>query len=296
MRIEIRIYKRHDLDLMHIHDLNISLAALFKHSLTNYAHGREVRYFLPYIENYSPSDKKSFHLRFNITDPETLIFLNNIKPMQRNSFCKTLLRNSLVRQDMSAFLKDISMEQNFIDQIQLDSNVLILTPNTSYKKFFLENGMILTKKEAMEHDKQQEIQKAVNKALMKRERIDAPRETANPRKVPNRSLQETADVNTSKVLTEVQEKIFDKKPDIEKTAVNKPVDYKPRTETEPKEEPKAKPAQEPKTEKTRMEQKTETTVKPAPPVTDEYPDFQKPDENDDSFIDLLDSFSQIMDD
>lgn len=290
MRIEIRIYKRHDLDLMHIHDLNISLAALFKHSLTNYAHGKEVRYFLPYIENYSPTDKKSFHLRFNITDPETLMFLNNIKPMQRNSFCKTLLRNSLIRQDMSAFLKDISMEQDFINQIQLNSNVLILTPNTSYKKFFMENGMILTKEEEIEPEKQQEIQKAVNQALLKRQQADTQVNTMKPEKVANRSPQEVLTPKTPKVIRPESPKAQEtavKKPDVKKATANKPIDYKPKVETEPKEEPKVMPREAPK-----VEQRKE----PAPPVTDEYPDFQKPGENDDSFIDLLDSFSQIMDD
>lgn len=119
MNVEIRVYKRYDTDLLALHDCGFSLTKMMKDALVHYANGTP--YHL-YIDEYIPfdlSDKKSIRVRLSIKndDMATISLLNATKKGYRSNFCKLILRNALLQQNLVCYLKDNS----FMSVQQIDA-------------------------------------------------------------------------------------------------------------------------------------------------------------------------------
>lgn len=111
MRIEIRIYKSHDTDLMALCDAGYPIRTMLKDALSAYANSVPLRYFTDEVIPYSAAEKKMVHTNIEIpdTDVKTCYMLTHLKRRLRNSFCKAVLRNCLVQQNLTAYFADSSL-------------------------------------------------------------------------------------------------------------------------------------------------------------------------------------------
>ena len=111
MRIEIRIYKSHDTDLMALCDAGYPIRTMLKDALSAYANSVPLRYFTDEVIPYNAAEKKMVHTNIEIpdTDVKTCYMLTHLKRRLRNSFCKAVLRNCLVQQNLTAYFADSSL-------------------------------------------------------------------------------------------------------------------------------------------------------------------------------------------
>lgn len=108
MVIEIRIYKRFDADLLALCDAGYPITTMLQNALMSYANGTPLFYQIDEIVPFEFGDKKSVHTRFTIPESEvqTCNMLRHIKSRMRNSFCKDVLRNALVQQNLTIYFTD----------------------------------------------------------------------------------------------------------------------------------------------------------------------------------------------
>lgn len=107
MRIDIRIYKRFDTDLVALCDAGYPLSKMFHDALTAFAYGQPLHYLVDAPVRFNPDGKTSVHYAFSIPDSDktTCGLLKSIQKGYRNSFCKAVLRNTMVNQNVGCFLK-----------------------------------------------------------------------------------------------------------------------------------------------------------------------------------------------
>ena len=113
MNVEIRLYKRFDMDLVSLYDSGYSVALMIRDAVLGYANGTPVYFFIDEPVQFDLNDKKNVHMRVTIPDSEqkAVYVLKNIKHGYRNTFCKILLRNALVQQNLSGFFADTALSQ-----------------------------------------------------------------------------------------------------------------------------------------------------------------------------------------
>lgn len=116
MKVEIRFYSQFDTDLVALAQAGYNITEMTKQAVISLAHGTPVRYVIPSTSPFNPKNKKTIHTCFSIPDSDyaTLALLKNVTPGFRTSFCKTVLRNSLVQQNVSAFYLNPSASANVI--------------------------------------------------------------------------------------------------------------------------------------------------------------------------------------
>ena len=108
MKVELKLYKTFDADLISLNSNGISISALIKTALYSYARGEITRFYVPECKPFELDGRKRFiHIATNIDDPVSIDFLKHqLKPRQRAAFLRTLLRECLVTQQLGAFLKN----------------------------------------------------------------------------------------------------------------------------------------------------------------------------------------------
>ncbi len=108
MVVEIRLYKRFDTDLVALLEAGYPVAAMMKEAVCGFANGRPVRFFIDEPVSFNPRGKSGAHIRFIVPerDAASCYLLRNITSGYRNTFCKEVLRNSLVQQLLSCFFAD----------------------------------------------------------------------------------------------------------------------------------------------------------------------------------------------
>lgn len=111
MVIEIRLYKRYDTDLIALHDAGYCISDLMGKAISGYANGTPVHYLISEAIDFDMNGKQSFRTRFTISNSDTkaIHMLKNIKHGYRNSFCKMVLRDALIFQNLSAYFSDASL-------------------------------------------------------------------------------------------------------------------------------------------------------------------------------------------
>lgn len=111
MVIEIRLYKRYDTDLIALHDAGYCISDLMGKAISGYANGAPVHYLISEAIDFDMNGKQSFRTRFTISNSDTkaIHMLKNIKHGYRNSFCKMVLRDALIFQNLSAYFSDASL-------------------------------------------------------------------------------------------------------------------------------------------------------------------------------------------
>lgn len=112
-KVEIRIYKLFDTDLVALADSGFPVCEMMKTAVICYANGSPANFIIDEPLYFDLNRKKNVRLRFNIppNDQKTLQLLKNIKHGYRNSFCKMVLRDAMVRQNLSCYFA----EQELID-------------------------------------------------------------------------------------------------------------------------------------------------------------------------------------
>lgn len=113
MNIEIRIYKRYDTDLLSLHDAGYSITKMMQEAVSSYANGLPCHFFIDEMLPFDMNDKKSVRLRlkFKDNDYNTVNLIRNIKHGYRSNFCKQLLRNAFVQQNVLCYMSNSSTFQ-----------------------------------------------------------------------------------------------------------------------------------------------------------------------------------------
>ena len=138
MDIEIRLYKIYDADLISLAAAGYSIATMMRDAIVAYANGAPLHYYIDEVIDADFNIIKTVHTRFSVpaSEAKAVYMLKHIKHRSRNMFCKAVLRDALVQQNLLVFfakdsepylypLKDINAinrgVQNFTNVIPLSS-------------------------------------------------------------------------------------------------------------------------------------------------------------------------------
>ncbi len=105
MNVEIRIYKRFDTDLLALHTSGFSVTRMMNDALVAYATGKPYHVLIGEMAPFELSDKATVRVRLPVTEhvSEVRGVLSSIKKGYRSNFCKQLLRNALVQQNLTCY-------------------------------------------------------------------------------------------------------------------------------------------------------------------------------------------------
>lgn len=111
MNVEIRIYKRYDTDLLSLHDAGYSVTKMMTEAVFAYANGLPFHLYIDELIPFDMNDKKSVRLRlkFKDSDRNVAALIRNVKHGYRSNFCKQVLRNALVCQNLFCYYTNASM-------------------------------------------------------------------------------------------------------------------------------------------------------------------------------------------
>lgn len=107
MKVEFKLYKTFDADLISLHDNGINICDLMKMSLQYFSTGKVLYYIVPKCLPYNMTGHKRYiHLAMEVTDKKSVEFLKTqIKPRQRSAFLKTIVRTGLISPQVGPYLK-----------------------------------------------------------------------------------------------------------------------------------------------------------------------------------------------
>lgn len=113
MNVEIRLYKRFDADLISLYEAGYSVTMMMKEAVIGFANGSPIHFYVDEITDFQMGVDSTFRSRFSIPDSDvkTVFMLKHLKPRCKNAFCKAVLRNSLVQQNLTCFFTDASLYQ-----------------------------------------------------------------------------------------------------------------------------------------------------------------------------------------
>ena len=159
MRVELKLYKNYDADLISLNANGISVTMLMKKALEYYVRGQQITFVVPNAIPFTLKEKKrTYHLLFEIKDKQSVDFLKReIKEGWRTAFFKTLVRSCLLTPQIAVFLKNdttIKKETERIKLIRLEGleNVVLLEPKKS-KRITIDDILKPKKKEPVKVEK-----------------------------------------------------------------------------------------------------------------------------------------------
>ena len=159
MRVELKLYKNYDADLISLNANGISVTMLMKKALEYYVRGQQITFVVPNAIPFTLKEKKrTYHLLFEIKDKQSVDFLKReIKEGWRTAFFKTLVRSCLLTPQIAVFLKNdttIKKETERIKLICLEGleNVVLLEPKKN-KRITIEDILKPKKKEPVKVEK-----------------------------------------------------------------------------------------------------------------------------------------------
>lgn len=159
MRVELKLYKNYDADLISLNANGISVTMLMKKALEYYVRGQQITFVVPNAIPFTLKEKKrTYHLLFEIKDKQSVDFLKReIKEGWRTAFFKTLVRSCLLTPQIAVFLKNdttIKKETERIKLIRLEGleNVVLLEPKKN-KRITIEDILKPKKKEPVKVEK-----------------------------------------------------------------------------------------------------------------------------------------------
>ena len=126
MKVELRLYKTFDADLIALNSNGISVASLMDKALRYYVKGVMLNFYVPECRPYDLEGKRrSIHLAIDVTDEDCVAFLKEeLKPRQRAAFLKTLVRGCLMYPNLGVYLRHGAMideENKRIQALDLDN-------------------------------------------------------------------------------------------------------------------------------------------------------------------------------
>ena len=159
MRVELKLYKNYDADLISLNANGISVTMLMKKALEYYVRGQQITFVVPNAIPFTLKEKKrTYHLLFEIKDKPSVDFLRReIKEGWRTAFFKTLVRSYLLTPHIAVFLKNdttIKKETERIKLIRLEGleNVVLLEPKKG-KRITIDDILKPKKKEPVKVEK-----------------------------------------------------------------------------------------------------------------------------------------------
>lgn len=139
MDIEVRIYRRYDIDLYSLCDAGFPVFTMIKEVIIAYAHSVPLHFLIDEYVPFEFNDKQklALHSRIHIpdSDTETVHMMKSIKSGLRNSFCKTIFRNALLSQNMCGYFTDKSLVKLYNNNLNM-TNIGIpgTKPVSMYKR------------------------------------------------------------------------------------------------------------------------------------------------------------------
>ena len=120
MYLEIRYYKRFDPDLIALIQNGVDLTSQLPAIIKAYAHGETYHFYVPssFCKTVDLNEQKQIHNRVTITDEKSIQLLSKVREGYRNTFCKILLREALLHQNLSAFFLDQEIIQKECARVQ----------------------------------------------------------------------------------------------------------------------------------------------------------------------------------
>ncbi|MCR5670738.1 MAG: hypothetical protein K6G10_07000 [Butyrivibrio sp.] len=105
MNVEIRLYSTYDMDLIALMAAGYPVSTMMRDVVVAYSNGKPIHYLIDKEVDADFNILKSVHTRFSIPNNETnaCFLLKNIKYRSRNMFCKALLRDALIQQNLTVF-------------------------------------------------------------------------------------------------------------------------------------------------------------------------------------------------
>ena len=98
MRITVRLYKRHDLDLLSLYYIeDYDFKSKFNEALRGYINNEPIQNEIPTAENPSVSSlpsKIGFHIKLDEQDSDIYGFVQGITKGRRNNIMKNIFRNT----------------------------------------------------------------------------------------------------------------------------------------------------------------------------------------------------------
>lgn len=159
MRVELKLYKNYDADLISLNANGISVTMLMKKALEYHVRGQQITFVVPNAIPFTLKEKKrTYHLLFEIKDKPSVDFLRReIKEGWRTAFFKTLVRSCLLTPQIAVFLKNdttIKKETERIKLIRLEGleNVVLLEPKKN-KRITIDDILKPKKKEPVKVEK-----------------------------------------------------------------------------------------------------------------------------------------------
>lgn len=121
MVVEIRLYKKFDTDLVALVDAGYSVSTMMRDAVVAYANSSPINFILEEPLTYQPDDKKNVHTRFIVPDDDiaTCQLLRGIRYGFKNTFCKMVLRNAMVQQNLMAFFANTGYIQHYMNNLSM---------------------------------------------------------------------------------------------------------------------------------------------------------------------------------
>ncbi len=122
MILKLRVYRRHDIDLMALlANTSFDFASAVKECLKEYVRGTSAVIKLPNEKNFSKAVNYSvvqIHIKLSESfDSDIIEFVNSLPKGTRNCFIKALLRNSLEAPYIDAFYADLTFKGKRIKDV-----------------------------------------------------------------------------------------------------------------------------------------------------------------------------------
>ncbi len=141
MKIEIRLYKQHDADLIALAANGYPIASMMRDAILGYANGNPVNFYIDEPSDVDFNVLKTFRTRFVIPQSEekALYLIQGIKHRFRNVFCKMILRDALIHQNMVVFFSSgafntLYQMNGYAAQFRNPNSFLNVIPCSSYKQ------------------------------------------------------------------------------------------------------------------------------------------------------------------
>ena len=108
MEVEMRYYKNYDIDLIALAAAGYPVSVMMRDAVVAYANGKPLHYLIdkPIEADFNILKTMRTRLHFPNSDARTIYLLKHLKFRSRNMFCKAVLRNALIQQNLTIFFAD----------------------------------------------------------------------------------------------------------------------------------------------------------------------------------------------
>lgn len=137
MGLTVRLYASHDADLIALSNAGFSVKNMLKDAFYAFANSQPFHILIdediPLTCDQAETNKQ-YKLYFSKKDLNVSRLLGKIVPRKKNLFCKTVLRNAFIQQNLRSLIIDSSLENLFLSNLsskQIPSEGVVLL--SSYK-------------------------------------------------------------------------------------------------------------------------------------------------------------------